>query len=795
LDALIGVRVLDLSETVAGSYCAKLLTDAGAEVVKVEPPAGHPLRTWSVSRSVGLDGDPDGILFRYLAAQQKSVVADMADPEGRARVLELAAGCDIVISTSGPHRHRRGLGFADFAQANVEAVMVVITPFGLTGPRAGEDRPDFLLQALSGSLHNHGSPGRSPLAVGGGLGEWAAGAYAAAGALAARARVLQTGGPELVDVSVLESLAITFVCYPSVAASMPGGVRRRATYTLVPGIEPCQDGFVGLTTLTVQQWLDFLAMIDRHDLMADEDLFDQRRRIARQGEIQKIIHGWTLEHTAAEIVERAALFRVPAAPVLNGQTLTELEHLKARDIFPVDARGEAPGPRPPFRTTAAASRRVGPAPRLGQNNGHSFAPRAPIAGDRRREDGALPLAGIRVLDVTAFWAGPCASAYLAALGADVIKVESVQRPDSMRFNVTVPPTTDRWYEQGYLYLSANLNKRGITLNLGDQRGLELFLRLVAGSDVVVENFTPRVVEQFGITYEVLRGIRPDLIMVRMPGWGLDGPWRGRPGFATTMEQAAGMAWVTGYADGPPMAPGLCDPLAAVHATFAVLAALQQRQTSGRGQQIEVSMIDVAVSVAAEQLLEYAAYRHLMTRRGNRDGGAAPQGAYHCAGKDEWIALSVGGDAEWRALTKVLGHPDWSADPRLRHADGRHAAHDVIDAELNQWFAVRPLGQALRELRHVGVTAEPVTRAYEIDQDEQMLARGFWHSVTHPVVGTHRYPGLPFRLTGGPDNWYTTPAPLLGQHNEEVLIGELGLTSADLVELQATAVIGDRPLGL
>jgi crotonobetainyl-CoA:carnitine CoA-transferase CaiB-like acyl-CoA transferase len=151
---------------------------------------------------------------------------------------------------------------------------------------------------------------------------------------------------------------------------------------------------------------------------------------------------------------------------------------------------------------------------------------------------------------------------LATLGADVIKVESIQRPDAIRFAGTVPPSVEQWYEQGLIYLSANLNKRGITLNLGGERGRELFLALVAHSDVVVENYSPRVMENFRLTYDDLRAARDDIVYVRMPGWGLGGPWRERPAFATTMEQAAGMAWVTGYGDGPPMAPayGARDPL-------------------------------------------------------------------------------------------------------------------------------------------------------------------------------------------------------------------------------------------
>ncbi len=619
--------MLDLSDDLAGSYCTKLLCDAGAEVLKVEPPSAHPLRRWSRTGSLGRDGDQDGVLFRFLAAGQRSVVADLDDSAGQDRVIELLAASDIVVTTMPADQlDAQGLRFDDVHEVNHELTVISLTPFGLTGPRSGDSANDFLLQAMSGSLHNHGSWRREPLAVGGGLGEWIAGAYGAAGALAARARLHRTGDGELVDVSTLEALAVTLMCYPSVAASLPGGIRRRATVEMVPGIEPCKDGYVGLTTLTAQQWHDLAAMIDRPDLIDNGQLDSPRSRIAREDELRPIIDGWTRQHQAGEIVERAALFRVPAAPVLNGATLPRFEPLIDRGLFTGNPRGGFSHPRPPFLSTATEPRPVAAAPKVGEHDARPFrSNRAAPPGSRSGDDGSLPLEGVRLLDLTAFWAGPCATQYLATLGADVIKVESVQRPDSMRFNVGVSPKTDQWWEQGYLYLSANLNKRGITLNLGDDRGRELFLQLAAQSDVVVENFTPRVMENFELTYDAIREVRPDVVMVSMPGWGLEGPWRDRPGFATTMEQASGMAFVTGYADGPPMAPGLCDPLAGVHGAFAVLAALEERRRTGGGQHIELPMIDLAVNVSAEQILEFEAYGELMTRMGNRCRQAAPQG--------------------------------------------------------------------------------------------------------------------------------------------------------------------------
>ncbi len=795
LSSLAGVRVVDLSQDLAGSYCTKLLTDAGAEVLKVEPPEGHPLRSWSRSHSVGRDGDPDGVLFRYLAAGQRSVVADLAEPAGRACVLKILAASDIAVtSASAKQLAARRLRFTDICKINDELVAVSITPFGLTGPRRNRSTNDFLLQALSGSLHNHGTPDREPLAVGGGLGEWIAGAYGAAGALAARARIAQTGKGELVDVSTLEALAITLVCYPSVMASFPGGVRRRATYRMQPDIERCNDGFVGLTTLTVQQWHDFLAMIDRHDLIDRTELTSPRARIAHSSELHGIISAWTEEHEVAEVVEQAAMFRIPAAPVLDGASLVQFGLFARGRLFEPNPRGGFSHPRSPFLSSATGPRPTAAAPTIGEHEQVPFASdRSTPSPQRPRRRADLPLDGTRVLDITAFWAGPAATQYLATLGADVIKVESIQRPDAIRFNIGVSPTTEQWWEQGYLFHSANLNKRGITLNLGDDRGRGLFLALAAHADVVVENFTPRVMENFQLTYDAICEVRPDVVMVRMPGWGLDGPWHDRPGFATTMEQASGMAFVTGYEDGSPMAPGLCDPLAGIHVAFAVLAALEERGRTGRGQHIEVPMIDLAVNIAAEQILEFEAYGELMTQRGNRSLEAAPQGVYACAGTDEWLALSVVSEDHWKALCEAIGASSWLDAPELATLEGRASAHDELDEEISAWCARRHLAAVVAALADAG--AEPVVAAYAIDEDEQMRARGFWEPVDHPVVGEHRYPGWPMRFSGGPQRGYRSPAPLLGQHNGEVLTQLLGLDDMDLAELREAGVIGERPLGL
>jgi crotonobetainyl-CoA:carnitine CoA-transferase CaiB-like acyl-CoA transferase len=380
------------------------------------------------------------------------------------------------------------------------------------------------------------------------------------------------------------------------------------------------------------------------------------------------------------------------------------------------------------------------------------------------------------------------------LGADVIKIESIQRPDGMRFGGIAPPTDPAWFEKGHLANAVNLGKRDVTLDLGSAEGRDLFLRLVATADVVVENFTPRVIEHFNLGYDVLRAAREDIIFVRAPAFGLDGPWRDRPGFAVTVEQASGLAWISGYIDGEPqIANGPIDPIAGAHAAFSVVAALDHRRRTGEGQLIEVPMIDVALTAASESLLEHDAYGHDLVRMGNRSANAAPQGVYGSEESGTWIALSIQTDAQWSALADLLGHDDLRAAPDLKSLQGRVARHDELDTAIATWAAQRKRDEAIEQLTAAGVPAAPVLPPDRINEDPQMMARGFWQEITHRAIGTQPFSGMPFTREGA--QWFAGPAPFLGEHNDEVLGGELGLSADELDRLRAANVIGTRPVGL
>ncbi len=330
-----------------------------------------------------------------------------------------------------------------------------------------------------------------------------------------------------------------------------------------------------------------------------------------------------------------------------------------------------------------------------------------------------------------------------------------------------------------MWQATNLNKRDITLDLGSPAGRDLARRLAAQADVVVENFSPRVVEQFGLDYESLAALRPDVIAVRMPGFGLDGPWRDYVGWALNIEQVSGMSAVTGYPQGPPCnVQGPADPIVGVHAGVALLAALEHRRRTGEGQLIEVAQIEVAACVAAEPVIEYSMNGIVPPRQGNRRRGCW-QGVYPTDSDDTWVALSVRDDTDGSRLAHLMARPDLPADD-----------HDAFDEAVAAWTRRQSAANVVAALREHNIPAEEVTRPERMYELPGLDARGFYEDFEHAVTGHHRYPGWPFRITPGPARHHRFAPPTLGQHNDEIL-GGLGLSRDELDALRRDHVIGER----
>jgi crotonobetainyl-CoA:carnitine CoA-transferase CaiB-like acyl-CoA transferase len=485
------------------------------------------------------------------------------------------------------------------------------------------------------------------------------------------------------------------------------------------------------------------------------------------------IQPWLDRHTVDEVLEQGQAYRIPVAPVADARTVRELAQLVARDFFVQAPAGGYVQPGAPYRLSRTPARLKGAAPRLAQDAVAGFTARAP---SRARDGAAKPLEGVRILDLSTFWSGPIATSFLASMGADVVKVESIQRPDGFRFSGAVPSMGDRWYERSPIWQAVNLSKRGVALDLGSQRGRELVRTILRTADVMIENFSPRVVENFGLDYESVRRLKPDIVMVRMPGYGLSGPWRDYVGWAMAFEQASGMAAATGFPEGPPLvAGGAADPIAGMHTVTAILAALEHRRRTGEGQLIEVAQVEVAVATAAEQVIEHSLTGSFAGRTGNRERGVI-QGVYSCEGDDEWVAISVRDAKDWQALGSAMSCA----------ADMSQAALDEL---AGAWVSTRTPREVVRMLRKAGVPVARLLHASDFYEEPHLLARDFFQEIHHPVTGRRRYPVWPMRFSFIAGQPHTRTAPTLGQHTAEVL----GLDEPAMAALAREQVTGDRAL--
>jgi crotonobetainyl-CoA:carnitine CoA-transferase CaiB-like acyl-CoA transferase len=794
---LAGYTVVDLSTGIAGAYCTKLLADGGADVIKVESPQGDPLRGWSSSGAV-IPAGTDGALFSYLAGSKHSVVAYAELADDIEMVHKLLAAADAVVwSTGSKLAEHESFGPEAIHSAYPHLTVTSITPFGLSGPWRDRAATEFTLQAWSGGIVGlgRGLPERAPVFVGGQVGEYLAGAYASAATLASLCRGSNDVAGQLVDLSMLETQILCLTYYPVSYFEMLGRPWRDARRLTVPGVAQAKDGLVDLGCGTAQQWFDLCAMVG-HPEWIDEG---SALSITEQANIHaEEIYAWVRSTPADEIHDLATAFRIPNAPVANGANVASLDHFRERGSFVRNPRDGFQQPGHPYRLWPEPLREPQPAPRLGEHTAHYRGAETPPRPRPTGNAKPLPFSGLRILDMTTFWAGPCCTHFMAMLGAEVIHVESARRPDGTRLIAGIPITEEQWWEKSPIFAALNTNKKGLTLDLQSPRGRELLRRLIATCDVVVENFTPRVLDQIGLDFEAVQAIRPDVVMLRMPGFGLDGPWRDNPAFAYAIESASGLSWLTGYPDRPPYEPySVGDPNAGVHALNGLLLALEQRRRTGQGVFVEAAMVDAALSISAEQIIEYSAYGAVLERAGNRGPTAAPQNLYRAADIDEfgrpdsWVAVAVATDDQWRYLCDALGSPSWAVDPSLSTAAGRRAHEDLIDEQLAAHCQDRAVDDIVATLWNAGVPVAKVMQPHRQTELEQLTFRDFFEELDHPVNGRAKLSTVPMRLSDGPVSFHTQPAPLLGQHNHEVLAG-LGVTDAEIAELEADGIIGYTP---
>jgi crotonobetainyl-CoA:carnitine CoA-transferase CaiB-like acyl-CoA transferase len=791
---LASLRILDLTSEIAGPYATKLFVDAGASVIKIESPDGDPMRHWTASQQ-NLASDESSPLFQYLNAGKRSIVLDPRDARDRARFNTFAARSQIVFEDWGAGGlESRGLTPDGWLKANPQLSIVRISPWGQSGPWAERAANDFTLQAATGSVEYRGLPDREPIAAGGRLGDWIAGSFACVSGLAAWRSARQTGAGQIADLSQFEAMIQCLTVFGDLGSQFSDGLIPRSVE--IPSIEPTADGHVGVCTQTGQQWTDFCAMMGQQELAQDPRFLGGYERMEQIDFIQGIIRDWTRKHTTAEIIELCEILRIPVAPIGNGKDLPGFDHMVERQLF-----SRTPGgflqPRTPWRLETTEPRPVGPTPSLDEHREElllSLEKTQPVSAINESSRGVghadLPFAGLRVIDLTAFWAGPYTTSMLSDFGADVIKVESIQRPDGMRFAGSVRNETI--WEWSHVFHGANPGKRGITLRLDKKDGLELLKRLIADADLVIENFSARVMPAFGLDATAIKSLNPRAIFVRMPAFGLDGPWRDRAGFAMTVEQVSGLAWVTGYEDMPLVIRGACDPIGSAHAIFAIGLALEERDRTGLGQVVEVALVEPALAVAAEQVIEYSAFGVQLGRSGNSMPHAAPQGIFESRTESERVAISVSTDEQWRSLCGVLEMDSWRQSEELATHGGRLAAHDKLVAGVSAWVRTRSRDEVLGAMLDVGVPASASINNHRLMPNEQLEARQFFQTMKHPLTGPTRYPSFPASFSGFERDLHRVPPPTLGQHNREILQSELGVDDTEYERLETEQIIGSRP---
>ena len=800
--ALSHLRVLDLTGPGA-QYCGRLMADLGADVVKVEPPEGGSAR--HLRPYVGHEPGPDrGIRFLSLNVNKRSVALDLREESDREHFAALARAADILVDDGSAFAlDDLGLGYDALSRANPGLVYVTVTPFGLSGPYSRYLSGELIVQAVGGLMYGFGDPDARPAMAPFSPGLQLAAQHAAFAALAAVRHRAGTGRGQHIEVCVQEVLANILAYFGRYSSD--GQINRRpgGSPTIAPtNTYPTSDGFIYMQPTfprhvdALFEWLD--------NPVLEDDLWKDAAFRRQNGDVlNDMISEFSRGFTKMGFAEEAQRRHIPTAPLMTIHDLMQDDHLAYRK-FLVDVEhpvvGKYPTPSGAFRMGASPWRLYRPPPLLGQHTAEvlsewtappaaqsSPAPRpaapapprgtAPVSGEP-----PLPLKNTRVLDFSRVWAGPFMTRYLAELGAEVIKVESNMLPDRQQA---------RGPFASFNFVEINRSKRSVTLNMRSSKAVELCERLIGLCDVVVENFRPGVLENWGIGYERQRELNPDIIYLSMPGMGIDGPRSSELAFGQSLLAYTGAMGIWAQPESPgitrPKVP-LPDFYGAATGAFALLSALELRDRTGRGQMIELAQLEALVATMGEAFLDYFFNGHVPEARGNWDPNAAPHDVYPCLGFDAWCAIACYTDEHWRCLRRAMDEPEWAAHPKFDTLDGRLANLAELNDALSAWTADMTARQVMRLLQREGVPAGIVANGEDLYHDVNLRARDYMATVDHrPVAGVHEHPGATVRLSDTPSR-IIGPCPPLGAHNGHYFGELLGLTSEDIARLEGERVI-------
>ena len=797
-------RVLDFTDE-RGELGPMLLGDLGADVIRVEPPGGTPSRR-TQPLADGESGDLASLSFRAFNRNKRSIVLDVeGTPADRDVLKQLIASADFLFESSPPSMLEGfGITAAEVRKANPHIVHVRISPFGIDGPRAGDLGNDLVVAALGGPMSLQGPHERAPLRISVPQVWRHTGAEAAASALVAHARMRRTGEAQFVDLSA--QCVMTWTMLQAMGAHAIQGFDFERDDSRMIGVEivhACRDGHIVALPMSrvVQGLLDWMiadGILDASAREADWEAFDQSLRDptieARwsMAEMVALLRAFFARHTKRELFDFGIEHGITLAPVGTMSELLGLEHLAVRGYWRDLASGDkAPGlwaRSGPESEALLSVRREAPGldahgTEIRESLRATEARPAPAA--EADEEERLPFAGIKVADFAWVGVGPISSKYLADHGATVVRVESENRPDVLRGGPPFKDNVPGW-NRSQFYGDFNTSKFGLALDMKRDEGLAVAKRLIAWADVMVESFAPGAMQRMGLDYAEVRKLNPGIIMVSTCLMGQTGPARAMAGYGYHAAAIAGFYEVTGWSDMAPSGPwtAYTDTIAPRFVSTIIAAALDRRRRTGKGCFIDLAQLEASLHFLAPEILDHQVNGRSVARIGNRSRFAAPQGAYRCAGEDDWVAIAVETDAQWRALCANVPGLDAGAYPAN---DDRLAAHDEIDAVLTAWTAERAPEDVAALLQAAGVPSGKVQRSSDLAKDPQYKHRSFFREHEHGEMGAVAYAGHQYRISGY-NNGPRGPAPLLGEHSFEVLTNLLGLSEEEVSEVFASGAI-------
>lgn len=792
--ALHGARVVELGGHLAAQFGARLLGDFGAQVLKIEGPNGDPLRR----EGPYAPGAAHSALFEYLNWNKQSLQLDPALTADADRLALLLQGADILIYGYGPTASAQAWGWTPqtLHQRFPHLAIVAVSDFGWLGPKSHWQGGDLVLQAMGGIMSFSGLQNREPLKPGLRQSAYCAGLNGAYTAMAAYFHALRAGQGSLVDLSAMEVVASELVSvFP--AYSLAGVVAARRSAVQDPLLSgeplPVRDGFV---TLQVNPLYgpDRFAQLLGEPRLCDERFASQQGRIDHAEELRALLHACLAQRSGRELFEQANEQGLLSGVLQSAAQLMDCNHLAERDIW-VETGG-APGAAwklpaciAHLSATPVAVRQAAPA--LGSKPLAEALAEAAAASARRAPTGApalrpcAPLAGLRVLDLSTVFAAPYIGALLADLGAEVIKIEAPKRLDQLRaggfgYLVDNDPGDAGW-NRCATFQMLNRGKRSLVLDLQTAAGREVLCELVAQSDVLIDNFTPRVMRGWDLPYEKLAALNPRLIMLSNTGYGSTGPWSEFKAQGTTLEATMGLSAYAGYAGEAATKVGQSYPdfLAAWSGMTCIMAALVHREKSGRGQWIDLGMYQLGAMVIPEAFIAVQSGQPDVACRGNAEWGAAFSGVFPTAGDNQWVAVSAGSAQALGQLVRLLNLPEGTAAQQ-------------IESACSAWCLQRSAQSAAEQLQSVGVAAGAVNDASDLLREPQLRARGFFERVDFESdIGMRALIGRPYQWQGA-DVGIRRRAPHFGEDNAAML-DFLQLPADRVAALRDKGIVSDKPL--